>query len=161
MTDKTMNINETLTIAVPEGFQSMSREELKKLYQDGNPDRRGIWDKDRHVIITVSWKQYPALLSALADLKAVARRNQQLTEKGYSGHDYKFGGFFTVSTDSAKMEGYRFSYRLGSIRQSGETVLMKHRRTIYSITCVGREENADRDSKAFREILDSIRVEGA
>ena len=42
----------------------IDRSRLKKLYQDGNPDRRGIWDKAHLVIITVSWKQYPALLSA-------------------------------------------------------------------------------------------------
>lgn len=158
MPENTVKINDAFTMAVPEGFQRMSPEELKKLYRGENPDQWGIWDKDRHVMITVLWKHYPALLSALADLKAVARRNQQLTEKGYAGHGYRPEGFFSMKTGDVQLEGYHFSYRVGSISQCAETVLMKHRRTIYSITCAGREENADADSSTFRKALESLRI---
>ena len=160
MSGNRVKINETLSIAVPEGFQHMSLNELNKLYQDENPDRWGIWDKDRHIIMTVLWKRYPALLSALADLRAAARRNQQRTEKGYAGHDYRLEGFFSLKPGNVQMEGYRVSYRLDSISQCAETVLMKHRQTIYSMTCVGREENADTDSNIFREVLEGLRMGG-
>ena len=109
-------------------------------------------------MITVSWERYPALLSALADLKAVARRNQQLTEKGYAGHGYRFRGFFSLKPEDVQLEGYRFSYRVDSVSQYAETVLLKHRKTVFSITCVGREENADMDSQMFRQVLGTLRV---
>ncbi len=158
MPENIVKIRNTLSIAVPEGFQPMSPEELRSLYRNDDPDRWGAWDKDRHVILTVSWKQYPALLSALADIRAVARRNRQLTEKEYAGHDYRPGGFFSLQTGAVRLEGYRFSYRLDSMVQCAETVLMKHQKTVYSITCVGREENAEEDSRTFRGILESLRT---
>ena len=150
--------NQAFSIRVPDGFEPMTAEELEKLYRDENPDRWGVWNRERHVMLTVLWKRYPVLVGALADVKAIARRNQQLTEKGYAGHDFRPGGFFSMQADGLPLEGYRFSYRIGDVVQNAETVLMKKQKTIYNITCTGREENADENAETFREIIGSLRA---
>ena len=152
-------IHETVFLDTPDSFQRMSAEELQQAFQNNDPNRWGTWDRENHVMITVLWKDYPLLLSKLADLKAVCRKNEQLNARGYAGHDYHCGGFFSLTAGNQPMEGYRFSCRIGDVVQSAETVLFKRNRTVYRITCAGRAENETADHEIFTGILSGIRFQ--
>ena len=149
-------VNDLFSIEVPEGFHTMSAEELRQAYQDDNPNRWGMWDQERHVMVTVMWKEYSRLVMMLADTKAICRKNEQIAGKGYAGNGYECGGFFSVDVDGEKAEGYRFSYRIGDVEQSAETILFKLDRTIYSITLGGRKENRETDRELFDRIIAGI-----
>lgn len=152
-------INQTVSIDIPDGFGTMSAEELRQVYRNDDPKRWGTWDRERHVIITVMWKDYPMLLSKLTDLKTVCKKNEQLISRGYAGNSYQCGGFFSMTAGGQSAEGYRFSYRVGDVVQSAETVLVKLNKTIYSITCTGRTENQPADHELFAGILAGIRFQ--
>ena len=79
-------VNGLMSIEIPEGFHTMSAEELRQAYRDDNPDRWGMWDQERHVMVTVMWKEYSRLLMMLADLKAICRKNEQSAAKGYGNN---------------------------------------------------------------------------
>ena len=132
-------VNGLMSIEIPEGFHTMSAEELRQAYRDDNPDRWGMWDQERHVMVTVMWKEYSRLLMMLADVKAICRKNEQIAAKGYAGNGYERGGFFSASVDGRPAEGYRFSYRVGDAEQSAETLLFRYdradRRTLYQPAC--------------------------
>ena len=149
-------VNDVFSIEVPEGFHTMSAEELRQAYRDDNPNRWGMWDQERHVMVTVMWKEYSRLLMMLADLKAICRKNEQMAGKGYADHGYECGGFFSVNVDGEKAEGYRFSYRVGDVEQCAETILFKLERTIYSITLGCRRENRETDRELFDSIIAGI-----
>lgn len=151
-------INGAFTLEIPEGFEVMSSEDLRKLYQNENADRWGMWDRERHILITVAWQRVNALLSFLADIKSVAKRNEQLIAKGYANNDYKMEGFFSSSAGNIHMEGYRFSYTLQGIPQKSETLLMKLEKNIYSITCVRRAENAEECADVFPAVIASLKA---
>ena len=51
-------VNDLMSIEVPEGFHTMSAEELRQAYRDDNPDLWGMWDQERHVMVSVMWKEY-------------------------------------------------------------------------------------------------------
>ena len=108
-------------------------------------------------MITVMWKDYPPVLPDLSDLKAVCRKNEQKNSRGYTGHGYRFGRFFSATIGESPAEGYRFSYRIGNTVQSAETVLVRRNRTLYSFTCAGRAENQSADHDTFAGILAGIR----
>ncbi len=150
-------IGHSLSIAIPDGFHVMDSQELQQVFLSYDPNRWGIWNKETHVRVTVLWKDYPLLLSKLADLKTVCRKNEQMTAKGYAGHNYLCGRFFSVTVAGQSAEGYSFTYSIDDIRQSAETVLIKKGKTIYSITCVGRVENKTADHEAFTEMLKTVR----
>ena len=147
----------TLTYETPDGFHPMTGEELRKVYTDSNPDREGIWNKDSHTMITVLRKDYPLLLTRLADLKAVCRRNEQKARKGYAGHGYQCTGFFSADVAGQPAEGYSFCYSIGDVRQSAETVLLKRKQTVFSITCVGRADRRMENHRVFTDVLESVR----
>ena len=151
-------VNGTVEIEIPDGFYVMSAEELRQAYQSEDPNRWGMRDKERHIIVTVMWKAYSVLPGLfLSDLKAVCKKNEHLSSKGYAGHGYRCDGFFSLSVDGQPAEGYRFSYRVEDVEQSAETILIRQGRTIYSVTFAGRTENKEADQEVFSGITAGIR----
>ena len=151
-------VNGSFSLEIPDAFQPMSREELRMFYREEDMNQWGVWDREHHVLITVLWKQYPLLLSWLADLKAMAKRNQQLVSRGYEGHDYCLSEYLSIQAGKVQTEGYRFTFRQGEISQAAETFLFKTGKLVYSISCIGREENREADQVLFHKVLDSLRI---
>ena len=151
-------INKVLSMDIPDDFQQMSPEELKKVYLKGRPNCWGTWDKEQHVMMAVSWERYPGILSALADIKELVQWNRMQTEKAYMQYDYKKEGYFSMRAGDVPLEGHSFSFRKDGTVLSGETVLLKYQKTVYAITCTGREENKDTNRAMFRKIIENLRM---
>lgn len=151
------NINEAFTLQIPDGFEVLTEDDLRKMYRNvGDPFRWGIRDTENHVIITALWKQYPALLSWMLDLKAIVKKNEQLTGKAHAAHGYRFLEFFSMQAGDEKAEGYRFFYDKEGITQACSNCLIKDGRTVYAFICVGREENMDTDRETFSRIMETL-----
>ena len=150
-------INETFTLQIPDGFEVLTEEDLRKMYRNvGDPFKWGMRDPEKHVIMTVLWKQYPALLSWTLDLKAVVKKNEQLTGKAHAAHSYRFLEFFSMQAGDEHAEGYRFSYDKEGVTQVCSNFLVRDGRTLYAFMCVGREENMDADRDSFRQIMETL-----
>jgi len=150
-------INETFALQIPDGFEVLTENDLGKMYRNvGDPFRWGVRDAENHVIITALWKQYPALLSWTLDLKAIVKKNEQLTGKAHAAHGYRFLEFFSMQAGDEKAEGYRFCYDKEGVTQVCSNCLIKDGRTIYAFMCVGREENMDADRETFRRIMETL-----
>ena len=90
-------VNDTFILQIPDHYEPMSAEDLRELSRNGgDPYQWGVRDRENHVMIVASWKEYPALLARLADLKSIARKNEQLTGGVYEGHDYRLLGFCSM-----------------------------------------------------------------
>ena len=149
-------INGELSVPCPAGFEVMGAEELDRVYTGGSANRWGMWNRERHVMITVLWQRYNPLLARLADMKAMARRNEQLNRKGYQDHGYSLEGFFSRTVCGMAGEGYRFTYRVGDADQRMETLLVKRGSVVYSLNCVGRAGDSAGNRALFEEVLDGI-----
>ena len=150
-------INETFTLQIPDSFEVLSEDDLRKMYRNiGDPFRWGVRDTENHVIMTALWKQYPALLSWMLDLKAIVKKNEQMTGKVHAAHGYRFLEFFSMQAGDEEAEGYRFCYDREGMTQVSNIFLIKDGRTIYSFICVGREETMERDRETFRRIMETL-----
>ena len=156
-TSKEQTINDAFTLQLPDTFELMSDKELGELSRGGgDPYQWGARDPERHVMLLALWKQYSSFLAGASDPKAIAKKNEQLTKKVYEGHDYQFLGFTSLQVGEINAEGYSFSYRLGDITQVIQSFLIKDKKTVYTISCAGREENIDADSEMFQEVIKSL-----
>ena len=151
-------INNAFSMTVPEGFLRMSAGELAQLFRDNNPNRWGVWDHERHAVVTVQWQQYSSLLLHLADLKSIAKRNEQLTRRCYQENGYRLDGFFSRRVCGMAGEGYRYACRPGDTDQEIETVLIKKGSVVYSLNCIGRPENRQANQALFDAILDGMQA---
>lgn len=150
-------INDTFTLQIPDRFEVLTEEELRKMYRNaGDPFQWGVRDAENHVIIVALWKKYPVLLSWMLDLKAIAKKNEELTRKAHEGHGYRFLEFFSMQAGNEKAEGYRFTYDKEGVAQTASNFLIKDGRTIYAFICVGREENQDADWDMIKQVMGTL-----
>ncbi len=155
----TQIINETFSLQLPDTFEPIPAEELRRLSEGGgDPVGWGARDRENHVMVLAMWKQYPALLARLADPKALAKKNEQLTRRLYEGHGYRLLGFFSGPAAGGQGEGYRFAYTAENNPHVRGTLLVKHGRTVYSFLIAGREENMNADQETFRRITESLKA---
>ena len=141
-------VNNEITVSYSDGFEIMSSEELDNAYVGVTDDKWGIWDKDNHVIITLLWQKANPMLVALADVKAIAMKNESMAAKMYKNNHYDGKGFFSETIDGKKAEGYWFEYDVASVRQQAASVLFKNRNNIYSLSVFARADDPD-----FEDIL--------
>ena len=154
-------IHSQLSLSYPDGFREMDQEEMKRLYQDDNPDRWGIWDQERHIILTVLWHDSNVFLSALASAKDVAKSTEKQLKRGMKNHCYQFGGFFQTELSGQEAHGFRYSYHIGDIVQTAEALVLKRKNTCYTIYYYTREELDLVSRPVFERILRSIRLPSA
>ncbi|MBQ1533121.1 MAG: hypothetical protein IIZ57_13310, partial [Solobacterium sp.] len=114
------------------------------------------WDHDRHVIISILWQDLNAFTAMLADIDAAAVKNEQLTKKGYEGHDYVMEGFHDADISGTHARGYSFTYRIQDIIQHVDTLLFKVSKRIYSINFIGRSENREQNQELFEGVLKTV-----
>ena len=151
------NVERFFSLQIPDTFERMSPEELQELsHGSGDPYQWGVRDWERHVMIFALWKQYPSLIAWMSDPKAIAKKNEQLTHKVYGGYDYRLIGFSSLQAGDEKAEGYSFCYNMKGIKQVIQNYLIKDGKTVYAITCAGREENMAADQTMFREVMESL-----
>ncbi len=110
-------------------------------------------------MITAVWKDNSALAVLLADMKAAARKNQFQVSRMYAarGADYRLQDYLSLTAGGVKAEGYRFTYTADGVKHAADTLLVRHGRRVYALTCFGRAENAEKDRALFRGVLDSLR----
>ena len=150
-------MNDTFSLQIPEHFEPMSAEELRQLSgAGGDPYQWGVRDRENHVMLVALWKQYPALLAWASNLKAIVKKNEQMTGQAHAAHGYRFLEFFSMQAGDEQAEGYRFCYDKEEITNVCNNFLIKDGRTIYAFMCVGRKENMDADRETFRRIMETL-----
>ena len=154
-----ISINGELSLPCPEGFEAMSAEALDRVYASQTAGRCGIRDGERRVMITALWQRYNPLLAWLADMKALVKRNEQLTRRSYQGNGYRLEGFFSRKVCGMAAEGYRYACRLGDTDQEIATVLVKKGSVVYSLNCIGRPEDRQANQALFDAILDGMQAD--
>ena len=151
-------VNGALRVRWPEGFSELSEAELRQMYANVDNSRWGLRDAERRMVVTVLWQQPNRALVWLADMGAVARRNESLVEEAYKGKDPRMLGPFSRRIAGQRAEGYRFTFQAQEGRKLVETLLFKHKGFIYSVTCMGPEETGQENQKVFGRILDEIQI---
>ena len=151
-------IRNELTLSYSDGFREMDREELKRVYQDETPDRWGIWDQERHIIVAVFWHESHALLSALAGANDVAKSTEKKLRKGLKRYGYCCDGFFSEALCGEEAPGFRYTYQIGDVTQTAEVLVLKRKTTCYTIYYYAREDLAAASRPVFAEILDTMKI---
>jgi len=155
-------INGSLRLTYPDGFHEMDGDELRRAFGDQTPDRWGIWDTDRHIIVSVAWHESNARLSRLASTKALAKRVQKHAAKTYAKQGYRAGGLFGIELCGAEAWGFDYRYDVGDIGQVGKALVLKHLEgstcCCYTVYYHAREELAVASAEVLQAIMASMRI---
>ena len=151
-------IHGELEIAYPEGFNLMTSDELRKAYNNPYPNIWGIRDEERHILITVFWKDSNELLSKLASAESLAKRAEKTISRGMRKLAYRFGGKFTTTIAGCEAHGFRYEFTgAGDVAQVAETIVFKHGKICYTLYYYTRPETAAANLPVHDAILAALR----
>ena len=153
-----VKINNELNLAYPENFKEMKEEELTKYFGSAE-NRWGVYDSDKHIILSVSWSK-PSFFRTLTDAESVVIATESRLRRGLL--NYQRISTYKMKLDKKKKaDGLRFEYRVNDKKlvQVADLVIFKHKKKFYSIYYITRKSNAAEERPAFKEVLDSIKLD--
>ncbi len=151
---KQININHTLTGTYSEGFCEMTAQELRKFYAS-EKSRCGLYDKDRHIIISVCWKKQ-GILGFLTDTRSVLKGAEMRLSHNLSR--YRLIERLNREIMSCPAEGIRFEYQVTGtdIIQYSDLYVFKYGDLYYSAEVVARKEGFEESQREMEGFLRSF-----
>ena len=114
-------INNELEISWPEGFHRMSEGELRKAFKDNNPNRWGIMDEQRHMMITVLWNRTNMLSAMTVGPKTVAYSVEHKIKTSFDKSSYHFKSYFPKKVSGRNAYGFRYEYMMDNVSSWGKS----------------------------------------
>ena len=136
----------------PDGFEEMDREQLKEAFLDDNPNRWGIKDEKRHMMITVLWNRTNMISAMITGPAAVADSAERKMRTSLNKSSYKCGGFERKKISGRNANGFTYEYVLEGAAQIGEVLVFQNVNCFYMLYAYALKKN----QKAARVVIDVI-----
>lgn len=152
-------VNGQINLTYPDSFAEMSEEELIRFF--GKPDNRwGVFDADRHAMISVSWKK-SGIFGFMTDAESIIIGAESRMSRSLLNYQRSKAGKMKLCGKKIKAYGITFEYRVKdkAIVQMGDLVAFKYKKFIYSIYFVGRKVNDADNRPIFEEMINSMTVQ--
>lgn len=151
---KQATVNNAFTLTYPDSFEEMSEEELKR-YFSTEKNRWGVFDAERHVILSVSWSK-AGFFSFMSDAEAVMIPMEARLKRSLINYT-RLDGF---KTKLLKKKGYgiKFRYRTNgaNIYQIGDFRTIKYKGKFYTFQYIGRRITDEECHPDFEQMLESV-----
>ena len=148
-------INNELEISWPEGFHRMNEAELRKAFKDNNPNRWGIMDEERHMMITVGWKRLGSLTALMVNAGDVARHTEKTIHRAMAQMGYHCEGFRERQIAGAGAAGFRYKYNAQNTDMVAESLVVKLNKTVYYFHVYARAAVKEESLSCWEDILDA------
>lgn len=149
-------INGSLTVELPANFRVMDAEELENLFRNTESNRWCATNEDKTILLTVVWQQMNRVVLMMADMKAMAVRNEMKTREAYRDHGYEREEMLSVASGKGKLEGYRYAFDSKKGRMKVETMLLKQKSFVYSLSIATSKDNTEAGRELFHSILEEL-----
>ena len=140
-------INNQLQITVPDGFRILTKEEMKAMYLDDNPDRWGMRNDEMHHTVAV-----------LADAKGIAESTQMKLSAGLSAYQYQKGKFFPAMVSGKDAYGFTYRYVNHGVPTDGTVLVFKNKNICYTVYDYSAEDFTEANRSVFEEICSSLKL---
>ena len=145
-------INNELYLSYPDGFHEMDASELKATFLDDNPNRWGIKDENRHMLITVLWNKTNMLSAIMVGPQAVAYSAERKLSASLNKSNYKSGAIEQVKLGGRNCYRFAYKYFLENVEQIGEVLVMQNVNHYYTLYTYALKKN----EKAARVVIDAV-----
>ena len=152
-------LNKELNLSYPDEFKVLSGEDLKQYKFFEEAPGFCINDAERHIMISISWRQANPFVAMLAGTADIARNMEAKIRKPMSKYGYHLEEFMTRQIGGKAADGYRYTYRVQGIGMVGETLSVKSGSNFYYIHSYFREELREESLKVLDEIFMDVNWE--
>ena len=136
----TVQLNKELNLTYPESFAEMAQEDFKKHKFFEEAPGFCIRDEDRHIMISVSWRQANPFVAMLAGSADIAKNMEAKIRKPMAKFGYHLEGFMSREIGGKTADGYRYTYKVQDIGMIGESLSVKSGSNFYYIHSYLRQE---------------------
>ena len=152
---KNRTVNGVFSFSVPDGFEDMTAEELRKFYST-TENLTGYYHKATNSMINVGFVPKKGLVSMLFSAKDIIKG----FDSGYSKRldNYEKTGDITRTVAGVSCPGMSFTYttKLESVPVSAEVVTIKHKGAFYTVIFFVRSSGGPDLQKLSSEVLSTI-----
>ena len=121
----TVQLNKELNLTYPDSFVELTQEDLKKHKFFEEAPGFCIQDAERHIMISVSWRQANPFVAMLAGSADIAKNMEAKIRKPMGKFGYHLEGFMNREIGGKTADGYRYTYKVQDIGMMGESLSVK------------------------------------
>ena len=152
-----MLLNDELELYLPEGFHELSAEEAGRL-EFTEPGAGSVFsDPDRHILVSIGWKKIGALAGVLLSEKDLSKRMEKSLGDSMASFGYRAIAGLNKTLDGDTAEGIRYRYVTQGTEMEGESLVLKHKKTLYYFHFYTRTAMVAENQPVWEQILGSVR----
>ena len=155
---RTETVNGSFSFPVPDGFDTMSREQLKKFFSS-TENLVGFYRRSDNSMISVGFAPKKLLVSMMFSSKDIIKNY----DRGFSQRlkNYKKTEELTkeIAGFSCPGMGFEFSTQIENVPMKAEVYSVKHKGAFYGLIFIVRQTSADDLQRLSAEVLPHIRFE--
>ena len=148
-----------LNLSRPEGFHVMDEAEWSKLRVLEQGEGAGLSDPERHMIITLGYKQTGVFSAALLNTKDLAKNMEKQIHKPMTALGYQLESWKTCTISGREAEGFRYSYTVQNVGMTAESYVIKDKKEIYYLHAYMRTELLAASDPVWKAMLDAAVLE--
>ncbi len=152
-----MLLNGELEVDFPDGFHELSAEETGKLKLTEAGPGVVLSDPERHIMVSVGWKKIGALAGLLLNEGDLAGKMEKSLESSMAQFGYQAIGKPKKNLGGETAQGICYRYVTQGIGMQGESLVLKHKKTLYYFHYYTRETLAEEDRPVWEQVLGSVR----
>ena len=152
---KTISVNDHLTLACPDGFHVMDEAERKNLTFIAEGPCECITDPVRHILITVGCRTLGKLAAMLVSAKDAAGNMEAALREAMRRYSFRENGSAAIDLSGEKARGLSYGYVAHDTDMYAESYVAKRGKALYYLNFYVRETYRDRGLKTWEEFLSS------
>ncbi len=151
-----LTIKNNLKVLCDEGFREMADDEKSALSTIADGDFLAFSNPDKHMIITVGWKEIGSLASKLLNSKEIAKNMEKSIRKAMMVNGYALGRFKDREIAGQKAVGFDYVYEAKGIVMVGESYAIKIDKEIYYFHMYSRQTRQTENMKVWENLLQQL-----
>lgn len=126
--NKTLIVNQELSLEFPEGFHQMDQTERSKW--NAAQEGESFSDPEKHMIVSVAWKPLGWFVSKFVGNKDIARGMEFRMRSAMKSCQYHAESLLRKEIAQSQAEGFSYRYRVQETEMYGESVVFKRGRML-------------------------------
>ena len=151
-----MTLNQVLDLSYPEGFHILDEAERSKLQFIADGPGEVLSDPDRHITMSFGWNTLNGFTALLIGTHDVAMKMKTAIASSSAPYGYKEEQDLKRPLGGQTAEGIRFTYTAQDVPMTGESYVVKYKKTLYYFHYYTRTALWETNKPVWDSILDSV-----
>ena len=152
------NWKDTLLLPCDKGFKVVEEEDKDAIGMLPGANADVLWDRERHILISLASKTINGFSAALLSAKDIAKNDEGYLREIMDRFGYQLIGFTEIPVGSKMAQGFEYNYTAkGDVPMRGITSVVKDGKTLTYIHIYFRTAERSESLACVRDIFDNAK----